>query len=69
MNRIDCSRCGTAIGDSAPRMEIAVVLVNERREGSEVLGELHLCERCRDVAEDALSLETTIVAPQRSPEG
>lgn len=50
-------------------MQIAVVLVNKGLDGNEVLGELHLCGRCSDAAEDALSLETTIVAPQRSPEG
>lgn len=50
-------------------MEIAVVLVNKRRDGNEVLGELYLCGGCSDAAEDALSLETTIMAPQRSPEG
>lgn len=50
-------------------MEIALVLVSEGRRGKEVLAELHLCERCGEAAEDALSLETTVVAPQRSPEG
>lgn len=64
MNRIDCSRCGTTIADAAPRMQIAVVLMHEHPNGNEVLAGLHLCDRCSGAAEDALSLETTQLAPQ-----